>query len=1492
MSTLLTLEDKVFNELALVDGEYEREKEKSFNPFKTVDKNKAEEIAIATDIPVDQVSAELTQGINDSEVIALQNSVNFNFAAAIEKAYEDGLSASEMADLIDQRTQKGEDMTLGEYSLIQGLMLEDNGINGYAARTLSNMKIWNDLVTEELEANDQSTISKILSFLDVNVLREITIGAFENVTYRSNREGAEIRGAFNTMSAGEFKEWAKDYIEERKSEGFFTDDSIWNLYKAANDATYLGDDPMANLWAIFGVVDIATLGSTKAVSSPLKSLVTRGVKEVAGEEGTITAKISGLASSRKPVDTVAVINGEEAAANVVGKIVDDTGVQVDEVTAGRILPEALDPTSGPKSRPNGVTFRDIVRKNAIFEFLERANTRGSFGSLASRETIDTAATQIAARISASVNDAVVNVKQTRVRDELSDDYVVTVRLGKDGSGAPFRRKMDAEAVAAQDPSLKVVKREEGRGWFIETEERIDALSLPDEIPRFEFQGGIVGNALNKVFGAATVRLGDKIGGKFLQAEAGQALISNVAKPYEKTIRKVKGKERENLSDFLTQLRDGELSAERKFPTRQSFEAMYKTMYQLKPSKEVLDAYDALVEISDASWHIQSSARLKRVVAEGGVFVNITDDVGMIGYRVSNVPDNELVLDLKAKGGKGGSFRPNELKSDQPIFKIPDTFADHLYVTNVDSVRVLERIDVMPYNAGGPRTNEGLRWFIGAVKEQTLLSGNKISTGFRTLLGSFGQEQAELAAKQLNNITTKVRSLMNDMAVDDIQKLNLSKQQYDELGDVIRANNDWNKHITDLEDLKALALKHNFRFTEEFRVKARDQKVRLEEAGEDPSITGASFGEVVGTRLNMRRGDAPLMEFGGKKATNASPISTIADQFASEAFGYANRTASQSAMVGWVKLAEKTEGIVTFPKGLAKNDYYTKFMEAKVINTGKYNDLAAQLREQQDVIKRRMNQSTWFSDRWDSFTSSATEFVFGKTGKKIDFTRADPASRLLQVGFYSKFGFFNPDQFVLQGIHSLTIAAISPKQGLKALGLVSPMMVLANAPDSASRRLAVQRLSKFSGIEEKELNTLLQYMDESGRNFINNEVIELQGPNTFGTASTLTGKAQEKVGSFLDYSTMFFREGERVSRLTGVITAFLEHRARRPNVDPLSPDGKLWITNREQDLTFRMTTQSRNLAQSGPMRVPTQWLSFSIRAMENIVVGRNFTAGERVRMFMVMGPMFGLTGLGAGKLANYFTEQMGYDPSSEDAVIFHNRIKYGLIDALLSNALGTETAYATRVAPIDQFFDTHKKLTEESFITALLGPSGEISRDMLAVASTAVTSLTQGRTEMVREDLTQLVRNLSTVDKGIKIRELIESGSYRSRTRKDIVSNLDPMSAAAVLFGATPAPVQNYYDYTEMVYSKNNYYKEMRKRLQSKAIQADNLLTEGDKDDMVRGLKLRQEIQDEIFSSRLSGNLMLELQRSLINPDSVINYFRNAIRLGLEFETDMLTQQIR
>jgi hypothetical protein len=182
--------------------------------------------------------------------------------------------------------------------------------------------------------------------------------------------------------------------------------------------------------------------------------------------------------------------------------------------------------------------------------------------------------------------------------------------------------------------------------------------------------------------------------------------------------------------------------------------------------------------------------------------------------------------------------------------------------------------------------------------------------------------------------------------------------------------------------------------------------------------------------------------------------------------------------------------------------------------------------------------------------------------------------------------------------------------------------------------------------------------------------------------------------------------------------------------------------------------------------------------------------------------------------------------------------------------------------------------------------------MLSVASNALRAMYGGRTETVREDLTQLVRNLSTADKAYKIREIIETGNYRSRTRKLAVGGLSPNDAAAVLFGATPAPVQNYYDYSEMVFKENQTVRDLRNRLQGKANYAVRLLTEGDKDDMIRGTKLFEEITDEIWASNLSNILKVQLQNSMTRGETFPDIMKNAMRLGLGYEAQVLQQQMQ
>ena len=1488
MADFTTLEDSIFSSQILSEQLDNQEEPEVFNPFSEVESITAQELSIATETDEGEVRISRANANFDHTGVAKQNALGFDYNASIDKAYADGVKPEAIAEIIENRKLKGEDMTLSEYMLIQNLMLGDNDINPYAARTLTNMETWNRLLQKELEANTQDNLSKTITFFDVNILREITIGAFENVTFRSNREGSDIREAFTNQTPGEFQEWAKEYIAERKEEGIFSSDSIWNLYKAASDATYLGNDPLAGLNAVFGAADIATLGATSLVKGGVKSAITTAKSgTIAYDAGTVAGKVLSLSKVRRPVDAVAVIEGEVAAAQVLSKSVDDMGVQIDEVAAGRNLPEELDPTVGPSARPSGVTLRQADRKTTLMEKMEEMNRRGSFGEYIEPTIINRVASETAARIATRTNDVMLNSKV--IVDEGSDDFKVIVRMGKDGSGSAFRLKRDAEAIAGSDPSLKVVKREEGRGYFIEAEQRIDVLGLPTASETFK-KGNFIADATNKMFGAATIRLGDKLGGKFMQAEAGQALIGDLIKPYQKAINKLKGPEQTNLSDFMTQLRDGELSHMRLAPTRESFESLYKTMYGAKASKDLLNAYDSLIDISDTTWQIRSSDRLKRVVSEGGIHADLTDDYGDIVYRVDGqkvaIPDSELILDLAT----GRSLRKTELSGNQIVHKVPGTYLDHLFVTNVKSTRVLERVDVMPYNVGGPRTNAQFRWFVGTGKQQTLASGNTINGGFKTMLGSFGKEQAETAVRQLNTISRKTKALMDEQGVDDVTGLKLSKAEYDDLGEVIRQNNSWNKHITDLEDLVGISLKYGFKFREEFAAKARDQKISIADEGEDISLSGSTYGEQVGTRLNMKRGDTPLFEYGGKQAVNASPVSAIADQFGSEAFGYTNRAASQNAMVGWVKLAESNEGLVTFPKGVSKSDYLNRFLGAEITKSGKFNDLAAQLREQQDVIKRRLNQTTWASDKWDVFTASATESIFEKSGFKVDLTKTDPSSQLLKVGFYSKFGFFNPDQFMLQALHGLTVAAISPINGTKALGLSAPLLIVTKLPVGPTRTLAIKRLAKSGLIAEDELTDLVRYIDESGRNIVDTQIIELQAPQKFGVRSTLAGKAASNVNSFLDKSTLFFKEGERATRMSAIATAFLEHRAKRPDIDPFSADGRSWISNREQDLSFRMTTASRSFVQSGPMRVPTQWLTFSLRALENITVGRNFTAGERARMFAVMGPMYGMTGLGIGQMAGYVTEKLGYDPDAPETVTTFNRIKFGVVDAVLSNLLGAETAYATRVAPVDQLIDTWRKLFDEEFMTVIAGPSGEITRDMYQVGVSAISAIFGGRSAMAREDLTQLVRNLSTADKIFKIKELIETGNYRSRTRKMSVGGLGPADAAAVIFGATPAPVQNYYDYTEMVFKEGDASRKLEKRLREKANYAITLLTTGGKDDMVKGEKLYYEVNDELWSSNLTNELKVSIQKRLMRGEAIPDIMRNASRLGLEYDAQLLSQQ--
>jgi hypothetical protein len=202
--------------------------------------------------------------------------------------------------------------------------------------------------------------------------------------------------------------------------------------------------------------------------------------------------------------------------------------------------------------------------------------------------------------------------------------------------------------------------------------------------------------------------------------------------------------------------------------------------------------------------------------------------------------------------------------------------------------------------------------------------------------------------------------------------------------------------------------------------------------------------------------------------------------------------------------------------------------------------------------------------------------------------------------------------------------------------------------------------------------------------------------------------------------------------------------------------------------------------------------------------------------------------------------------------------------------------------------------EDSVLETLFGPSGSIVNDIRKPISNALGYImTEGSWELLKDDAIQVARNISTVDKIYKIREIVESGNYMSKTSKVAVSGMETNDALSVAFGATPAPVQNFYDFKDIQYKETAIVKETRTRLQQKARVALNLLNSGSKDDMIRGDRMWEAINAEISLSPLSKKNKASITRSLVTANDILDLLRTASGLtpSAQFEARILNQQV-
>ena len=404
---------------------------------------------------------------------------------------------------------------------------------------------------------------------------------------------------------------------------------------------------------------------------------------------------------------------------------------------------------------------------------------------------------------------------------------------------------------------------------------------------------------------------------------------------------------------------------------------------------------------------------------------------------------------------------------------------------------------------------------------------------------------------------------------------------------------------------------------------------------------------------------------------------------------------------------------------------------------------------------------------------------------------------------------------------------------------------------------------------------MDYVRTSGRDVIDADAVE-QGtgvawgisgfggesykPSILRKAWLQTKKATKKG---LDVGLIPFNAGERLGRMTGVYTAILEFKAKNPGVSLTSDRARQWITRREQDLTFNMTNVARPAIQSGAMRMPTQWLSHTFRAMESIFVGRNFTKAERARMAAIQIPMYGTAGFGFASAANGIAEWAGVE---EDSVGF-TFLKWGVIDGvsdwLMEDTEGrVGTGLAPRLAPAGAIVDTFRKIKEGQFLEVAMGPSGEITGGIADAFVEAFSSLTEGRGTMLSEDVIKILRTPSGVDNAAKAYGIFNNGIYRSKNGITIPGEMTTSEGIMQLLGIGSLKQTEWYAAQSDTFRSSKKFNTFRKEVNNKTEYAFDLLQSKDPADKERAFKMFNELKVMVDFSGFSPELQLSLQKSI------------------------------
>lgn len=478
---------------------------------------------------------------------------------------------------------------------------------------------------------------------------------------------------------------------------------------------------------------------------------------------------------------------------------------------------------------------------------------------------------------------------------------------------------------------------------------------------------------------------------------------------------------------------------------------------------------------------------------------------------------------------------------------------------------------------------------------------------------------------------------------------------------------------------------------------------------------------------------------------------------------------------------------------------------------------------------------------------------------------DPFRYGRKVAFHLTLGLFNPVQLILQAqsmTHILGVAG--PKAGIQGLAAGTMMNMLRFTDNPNVIKGFAKKASAF-GWKENDFVEAYDALKRSGWNLVEGE--------TAWHDDMLEPKLFNGVGSkFIDKGTFFFKEGEKQVRLSAWATAFQEWKVAN-NGKALDNRGLAEVLQRADTLSVNMTRASNAAWNQGVMSIPTQFLSYQARLMEQFM-GKRLTTAEKLRAFATYSAFYGIPG-GVGAAAGILpwyedirkeALERGYDTSDTAVMALHN----GILQTAWHVATGQDLNFAQRLGPNGTSIFKEALKGEKSVMEMFLGPSGSILSNTMAGLEPVLWSLTSPfrpddqQFMFTANDVLQALQGISSVNNATKVAIAYNTGLWTTKNGVTLKGDISTFDAVMMgITGTSPTEVADAFLMTKSMKSQKQHQDAMQKKVNqaySRAIKAylDKDDTNGDAYMAQTRMWLaaggwRPDQMSEVLSRALQGN---------------------------------------